>query len=195
MLRKRVSCTKRAETPPSSLRILLNVYISRRILHRGGGGKKSEAKRTKTRRRSRSGHSVPCRYNSRGRHVTPNIGRKPKLITTDLHSIRNALNPSRVLVSLRSHEQESHGVAHEWFRYRQCIYTTVVHLPVPLRFSSSSSSSAKRVSILAALCFVSRRISASSPGSPWKTRSASDRIKEIRRTKYVRAESRGEGKG
>lgn len=182
----------------TSLRILLNVYISRRILHRGERGRtaKSEAKSTKTRRRSRSGHSVPCRYNSRGRHVTPNIGRKPKLITTDLHSIRNALNPSHVLVSLRSHEQESHGVAHEWFRYRQCIYTTAVHLPVPLRFSSSSSSSsAKRVSILAALCFVSRRISASSPGSPWETRSASDRIKEIRRTKYVRAGSREEGKG
>lgn len=170
------------------------VYIMTHLTREREGKKKSEAKRTKTRRRSRSGHSVPCRYNSRGRHVTPNIGRKPKLITTDLHSIRNALNPSHVLVSLRSHEQESHGVAHEWFRYRQCIYTTVVHLPVPLRFSSSSSS-AKRVSILAALCFVSRRISASSPGSPWETRSASDRIKEIRRTKYVRAGSRGEGKG
>lgn len=36
----------------------------------------------KTRRCSRSGHSVPCRYSSRGRHVTLNIGRKPKLITT-----------------------------------------------------------------------------------------------------------------
>lgn len=43
--------------------------------------KRGRMKRTE-KGRSRSGHTVPCRYSSHGRHVTPNIGREPKLITT-----------------------------------------------------------------------------------------------------------------
>jgi len=78
-----------------------------RVVRRQRGTAKQRAKWKTRRWCSRSGHSAPCRYSSRGRHVTLNIGRKPKLITTT--SILLGMPPP-------PHRTESRGrggVAHE----------------------------------------------------------------------------------
>lgn len=152
---------------PLPARIFL-VRISRDASHGSGETKDEEERKREDTSRD---PDIPCRVGTtRGRHVTPNIGRKPKLITTDLHSTRNALIP-HVLFSLRSRERTKSYTSG---------FATVGDGGHLLWSFFLPSFSTKRVSIPAlspSLCLL-RRISASLPASPWETRSASNRVKE-----------------
>lgn len=109
-------------------------------LRRQRGTAKQRAK-WKTRRCSRSGHSVPCRYSSPGRHVTLNIGRKPKLITTT--SILLGMPPPlpapfRVTEDSGTSHTTSLSLTSMWSTYRSSDEANRF-LPYLLRFVSPTS--------------------------------------------------------
>lgn len=107
-----------------------------------------EAKQRVTRRKvgQRSGHTVPCRYSSRYRHVTPNIGREPKLITTTSILLRIPLplfpsSLSTLQCPVYRHKGGDGGVAQKPRRRRSTFRSSCSLnrlLLYPLRFVSRS---------------------------------------------------------